>query len=234
MCAVQLFLFSSCASQAVITVVYCLYSPRGLRRDISFDHPMSCTIKSCFIIEADHMSRPWILDTKEANEKTFVRLNKWDYGLVRFATNKTLNFKKGTHETLNMNIMDRLCQLRNAACDKLFVEHTQQPLEDGSKGKKRKYVRVAKASDLVFLPEAIQIDLPSVKGDDGRIIDGHSTWALSEGLRTSNLYLELSDENVAYIRNCTVHSTLRGRHWRKPNPEQAPVADDDTLAEDAF
>lgn len=177
------------------------------------------------------MQKPWFLDTKEVSNKVLVRLNKWDYGLVRFALNRTLNFKKGTHEFSNMHIMDKLCQLRNTACDRMFMEHTQQDNEEGKKGKKRKYCRVAKASDLVLLPEMFELDLPAIKVDDGRIIDGHTTYALTEGVRSSNVYIELTTENMNYIRDCAANSTSRGRHRRKAGSQQVSIAEEEQPGE---
>ena len=188
---------------------------------------MSCAIRSCYFLEAPHLQKPWFLDTKEVSNKVLVRLNKWDYGLVRFACNRTLNFKKGTHELSNTHIMDKLCQLRNVACDKLFMDHAQQDSEEGKKGKKRKYCRVAKASDLVLLPEMFELDLPAIKVNDGRIIDGHITYALTEGVRSSNVYVELTTENMNYIHDCAANSTARGRHRRKADPQQVSIAEDD-------
>jgi hypothetical protein len=180
---------------------------------------MSCAIKQCYVVEAPHLSKPWVLETEDVQGKTFVRLNKWDYGFCRFSSHRSLNFKKGTHEDVNLGIVDRLIQLRNLATDKLFAE-TTQPDEEGPKKKKRAYVRVAKAADLVFLPEIVDIDLPSMKTDTSEVIDGYRTQALTKGVRTSTLYLELSVKNLEYIHNCAVQTRTRGRHHRKQPPGQ--------------
>ena len=172
---------------------------------------MSCVIKQCHVVEAPHMAKPWVLENEEVQGRTFVRLNKWDYGLCRFSSHKALNFRKRTHEGLNLGIMDRLCQIRNSATDQLYIEHTQQPIDVDAKKKRRAYVRVARSSDLAFLPDVVDINLPSVKADNNEVIDGHRTFALTKGLRTTTLYLELSTENLEYIHNCAVRTSTRGR-----------------------
>jgi len=179
---------------------------------------MSCVIKQCHVVEAPHMAKPWVLETEEVQGRTFVRLNKWDYGLCRFSSHRSLNFRKRTHEGLNLGIMDRLCQIRNSATDQLYVEHTQQPIDIDAKKKRRAYVRVARSSDLVFLPDVVDIILPSVKADNNEVIDGHRTFALTKGLRTTTLYLELSTENLEYIHNCAVRTSTRGRRRRRRQP----------------
>ena len=180
---------------------------------------MSCVIKQCHVVEAPHMAKPWVLETEEVQGRTFVRLNKWDYGLCRFSSHKALNFRKRTHEGLNLGIMDRLCQIRNSATDQLYAEHTQQPIDVAEKTKRRAYVRVARSSDLAFLPEVVDINLPSVKADNNEVIDGHRTFALTKGLRTTTLYLELSTENLEYIHNCAVRTSTRGRRRQRRQPQ---------------
>jgi hypothetical protein len=176
---------------------------------------MSCVIKQCHVVEAPHMAKPWVLETEEVQGRTFVRLNKWDYGLCRFLSHKALNFRKRTQDGMNLGIMDRLCQIRNSATDQLYAEHTQQPIDVDEKKKRRAYVRVARSSDLAFLPDVVDINLPSVKADNNEVIDGHRTLALTKGLRTTTLYLELSIENLEYIHNCAVRTSTRGRRRQR-------------------
>jgi hypothetical protein len=101
----------------------------------------------------------------------------------------------------------------------LYAEHTQQPIDVDEKKKRRAYVRVARSSDLAFLPDVVDINLPSVKADNNGVIDGHRTLALTKGLRTTTLYLELSTENSEYIHNGAVRTSTRGRRRQRSQPQ---------------
>ena len=176
---------------------------------------MAGVIKSRYVVEAPHMSKPWLTDTRDVEGKTFVKLNKWDYGLVRYATDKALNFRKGPAVNINLDIMDKLCHARNVACDQLFAAITQAHHDDDSNPKpkrKKYYSRVAKPADLVLLPATLDLILPSVHTSNGGLISGHHTIALTEGLRTRDIFLELTIDNIEYVRKCALEAPARGRH----------------------
>lgn len=203
-------------------------SPRCQRRESVYyifvvDNPahiiclMACIVRQRYAVEAAHLSHPWFPETKTVDDQEFVRLNEWDRGLVRFATEKSLDFRK---ETKNIGLIDELCSRRNAACDQKYreiclPEDEENPEERRSNRKGRRYIRKAKASDLAFLPNKVSIRLPDATSEDGPSLEGFECYLLSEGIRTSNVYIELTSRNLDYIRSYVSLTGSQGRRWKK-------------------
>jgi hypothetical protein len=174
------------------------------------------------------MSQPWLPETKAHEDQVFIRLNKWDRGLIRFATGVTLKFK-GDH--VNLRLIDEICSRRNHACDQLYREIRLQE-QEGSNSPNRKgrkvYIRKSKASDCTFLDKTVQVRLPDAEGEDGQIVQGHDCTLLTDGIRTSTVYMEMTEANLNYIYQYVSVSACKGRSWRKRARSSSQPAFDDT------
>ena len=171
------------------------------------------------------MGQPWVPETKEVDDRVFIRLHKWDRGLYRFAIGRSLCFK-GDHE--NIGLVDDLCVRRNRACDELYRQLREEEDDVGdaagpSNKKPRKgYIRKSRASDCAFLPKTVTIKLPDAQHDDGRVLHGHECLFLTDGIRTSNVFVELTVENLDYIHQFVSLSGNRGRSRKKRARESVP------------
>lgn len=164
------------------------------------------------------MGQPWVPEVKEVDDKVFIRLHKWDRGLHRFATGRSLCFK-GSHE--NIGLVDNLCVRRNRACDELYRQLREE--EDGldntagpsNKRPRKVYIRKSRASDCAYLPKIVTIKLPDAQHEDGRVLEGHDCLFLTECTRTSSVFVEMTVENLDFIHQYVSWSDNRGRSWRK-------------------
>jgi hypothetical protein len=175
------------------------------------------------VVDADHLQSPWIPDTKVVDGVAYCRVNKWDRGFVRFATAKTLK----EHQNANVQFVDELIRLRNNACDALFRSNqqpaqTEQHEADGQVSKKRRqaYVRKARSSDGCFLPASMTMVLPDVARHDGEVLRGFECKVLFEGIRTSNLYIEMNADVMNYIYCGVSCCGTKGRAKKKGRPHQ--------------
>ena len=175
---------------------------------------MSIEVRSVFAVDAPHLTSPWLPKTKTVDGVTYCRLQKWDRGLIRFAKGEALDFRNKAGQSFNIALMDDLCRLRNTACDSEFKRiGNQGSADDGVK--KPKYTRKARRTDEQILPSSVVVTLPTVVLPDGAVIDGFDVRALVEGIRTSEIYLEMTTETMTYIWEVVQKSQSRGRHWRK-------------------
>ena len=195
-----------------------MYPSIELQASFDTEHsilPMSIEVKSVFAVDAPHLTSPWLPKTKTVDGVTYCRLQKWDRGLIRFAKGEALDFRNSNGQSFNIAIMDDLCRLRNIACDIEFKRIGDQgSAEDGAK-KPKKYTRKARRTDKQILPSSVAVTLPTVVLPDGAVIEGFDVRVLVEGIRTSEIYLEMTTEPLTYIREVVQKSQSRGRHWRK-------------------
>jgi hypothetical protein len=176
---------------------------------------MSIEVKSVFAVDAPHLTSPWLPKTKTVDGVTYCRLHKWDRGLIRFAKGEALDFRNSSGQSFNIALLDDLCRLRNVACDSEFKRIGDQgAAEDGAK-KPKKYTRKARKTDEQILPSSVVVTLPTVALPDGAVVDGFDVRALVEGIRTSEIYLEMTTETLTNIWEVVQKSQTRGRHWRK-------------------
>ena len=182
---------------------------------------MACVVRSVLVVDADHLQSPWIPETKSVDGVAYCRVNKWERGFVRFATAKSLK----EDQNANVQFIDELIRLRNNTCDALFRSFQQPAQEDqhesdGQVSKKRRqaYVRKARSSDGCFLPESATMVLPDVTQCDGEVIRGFERKVFFEGVRTSNLYIEMNADVMNYIYRGVSCCATKGRAKKKHLP----------------
>jgi hypothetical protein len=175
---------------------------------------MSCTVRVQYVVEAPHLQSYWAPSTKVIDDVVYAKLNKWDRGFVRFTKSKALDFSRLQEHSANVAVLDELCRLRNIACDAAFHSLGTESVDDAPK-KTKKYVRKARASDGCFLPSFVEVLLPDIVGRDGNTTSGFQVKVLVEGIRTSNLFIEMTSEVMSYIHTAVINSDTKGRHWRK-------------------
>jgi hypothetical protein len=179
---------------------------------------MSIEVQTVLAVSAPHLTSPWVPRTKVVDGLVYCRLHKWDRGLIKFAKNVALDFRKNSCREFNISLMDDLCKLRNIACDKALRDLRLQSDDGGADNikKQKKYIRKARQSDQEILPNSVDITLPTIVLQDGGVIEGFSVRVLSDGIRTSELYMEMNSEVMNYIWEVVQKSHTTGRHWRKP------------------
>jgi hypothetical protein len=150
----------------------------------------------------------WVPDVKDVNGIRFICLSKWCRSFVHFTTGKALDFRKHKSFSANVEFFDKLVQARKRAAasaitDSLTDLDVDAPT-DGRRTKKRKVTWQELCSSEMMGPPFVTIN-----------IDGHEMRVLSE-LRSSFLWVEFSESNLAFIRQGVedaLGSQSAGRSW---------------------
>lgn len=174
---------------------------------------MPVRIVSRLVVEFGDDGHTWCPEVKELGGVHYCKLQKWDRKFIRFAKDAALDL--GNCTDYNIGIVDDLCRLRNHACDSALAALSVEGGEGVAKKRKPKYQRKANVGDLTFLPLQVEITMPTLALADGSSIGGFPVKVLSEGLRSSTLFIDLQAEVLEYIRDVTSHGTKQGRCWRK-------------------
>lgn len=176
---------------------------------------MSIVVRTVHAVDAPHLPSPWTPKTKTVDGVVFCRLSKWDRGLIRFAKGEALDFRRKADQTSNLAIMDDLCKLRNTACDVEFKNIGAEGSPGDGARKPKKYVRKARRADAHILPSSVVVTLPTMVLLSGDVIEGFDIRVLAEGVRTSEVYVEMTSEVMTYIWEVVQKSSTRGRHRQK-------------------
>jgi hypothetical protein len=161
-----------------------------------------------------YLKQPWCPVTQEVDGMHFFMVDKWDRRLTTFCTGKGLNLKKGQKADINCQFIDHLQKLRSSAADEA-VARAYEVEEDGDGARSRKKSRKAKISDADIADKVVEIEGPSVQRADV-VIPGRVMKALF-GIKNHPLWLELTAENLEYIRHgvlASLESNAVGRKWK--------------------
>lgn len=168
---------------------------------------MSVRIVNRLVVEWDD-DRSWIPEVRDVAGMSFCRLQKWDRKFIMFAKGAALDL--GRCRDSNIGVMDELRRLRNTACDQVLAD-----MNDHQSKTKKKRQRKANSGDLLILPTYIEIMLPTMTLSDGSDVGGFAVNALTEGVRSASVFIEMRADVLEYIRNVTFHTTVPGRSWNK-------------------
>ena len=180
-----------------------------------------------------YLKQPWCPDTKEVDGMHFFMVDKWDRRLTVFCTGKGLNLKKGQKADINCRFIDDLQKLRSVAADEA-VARAYQVEEDGEGTRAKKKFRKAKISDSDIADKVVEIEGPSLQRAE-TVIPGMVMKVLF-GIKNHPLWLELTSDNLEYIRHGVLASlevNAVGRKWKdKGDGGGSDVDRDDEQVED--
>lgn len=169
------------------------------------------TLEVQHVCKAPHLKSPWVLDTETIDNRTFVKIFKWNRDFIRFVHSRALNF--GDKATFcKLTFFDTILRLRNSACDSALHDVMEQARQDaeeingesGNRKKSRKVTRRAQESDAAILPAAVQITLPALD-----ISHPTQVYVMTSGVRSRMLGIEVSAEILDYIRHGCLKSQPR-------------------------
>ena len=152
----------------------------------------------------------------------FVKFEKWDRALVKLMTGVSLDlWKSKSGGSLDNDVWDELVRLRQDAANKLLVDaKTTGDSAEPSSAKPKAKVEKATSRQMVLLPEVVDVTCKS-----------HTISMLLKGLGTQSIYLELTPENLEWLRNATDAATCKEKKTRKQNEKgtkrKMPPSEDD-------
>ena len=163
-----------------------------------------------------------------------MELSKWDPALTRLVCGKAKNFKSG--DTCNVRFIDELADIRTQACDVAVRDHLREDLPgfvddvtDEDKAIKRRCKaiekRKAKHADSKIV-SAVEIIVPAFESFP------QHTMNVMYGVKNSNVFFEMNDENIKYVlsrRKCDWDSGRKGRSSRPP--QLSPRSNDDECSQ---
>ena len=140
---------------------------------------------------------PWLPEVQEVSGIQFVKVDKWDRGLVRFTTGKGLSFRASKKHDANVRFLEDLQRRRTAACDAAVQE--AYATQDAFDPRPKKKLRRAKPSDRDIAPAILQVECPEVQR--GEYTLGPVTMAMLFGIKNAPLWIECTVPNMEYLRH---------------------------------
>ena len=184
-------------------------------------HPlaMACKVERKCVVTTDDGTQ-WVPEQKEVGDVTFCAVSKWQRALVRLVQQKALDLRPGQEGgNINVAFWDDLMKARqeaaNEALDKaLKSEDAPQP-----PAKRRKKHIKASVHELALLPAVLELSLPATSG-----AGEHAMRVLSEGLGTTTVWIELTSDNLTFLKESIKASRLKPKRAKaksaKRHPEQ--------------
>ena len=190
----------------------------------------------------------WMPSVQLISGVKFIRVSKWDRRLTNFCTRRPLNLHSSGSRPLNtINVVwfDEIKSLRVQACNQAI----RKVIEDGAEAegsKKPEKIRKATQEDEFVAGRTVTIEAPPVVRD-GAVVEPARLLRVLWGIR-GDLWIELSTENLSYIRHAILNSApyeqvitkrskfvakdgqsprRRRKRGRKPNALQQRDSNDD-------
>ena len=173
-----------------------------------------------------HLKHPWCPDTILVDGLHFLRIDKWDRKLNVFCTGKGLNLNPGRKSNINYKFLEDMQRLRTQACDNALVH----AYHSGDDERPLKKMRKARMSDRDVAGHVVEIVCPDLHRA-GHVISGLTMKALF-GVKNNPLWIELSAQNLEYIRNGVLMSIEQhelGRRWRSGDDSGEPCEEADVV-----
>jgi hypothetical protein len=179
------------------------------------------------VITNDHLKTPWAPDVKNINGQTFLQIDKWSRQLCMFVCGAGLNLSKAKKSTsINCLFLEDLQRRRTAACDEAVADAygVDDAFQEGPPKKKR--ARKAKEADRDIAPSVVAVRCPEVKRLD--LVLPATTIHMLFGVKNNNLWVELSAENLEYLRHgilASVEAREFGRHWKSTENDEGALCE---------
>ena len=193
----------------------CYYTHQQFDRAVrsACDMASHCVIETKIVVSNAFKSN-CVPETQEVENATFMRISKWDRGLVTFCTGKALQFSGGPRQDVNVGFLEKLQRLRTAAVNAAVAAVLEIDAEDGSK--KRKRTRRTRLSDKDLVSPIINVTGPATHDDAGVVHDALAMRILF-GIKNHDLWVEATPQNLEYIRHgvlSAMNAAQTGRKWR--------------------
>ena len=164
---------------------------------------MSITLEAKMVLRAG--GRQWAPDQKEVENKRFMSISKWNRGFVRFMTGKALDLRKEKQAksgSVDSPFMQKLLDARQEAADKLLQEALTVEDESQQPTKKRKVARASR-KHAIHVPNTMEMEM-----------SGYTLTLLFEGVGSSNVWVEMTEDNCNWLKTQIAAASPRARQPR--------------------
>ena len=182
---------------------------------------MELAVKQKFVLYLN--GKHCIPEQKCVDGDTYMHLNKWDRALVRTLTGKSLELRSGKDGgSLNIDMWDDMISARQQKANELLQQALNVEEDEATEKKKPcKKVQAVKAlsKHALVLPQKFTIS-----------VQGHEFQVLFDGIGTKSVWIEMTEENLTWLKNAIDRSEQKPRKKRRTrkvaNDEQAKSDDD--------
>ena len=188
---------------------------------IQADGAATIKLSQAWVIQ--HEKGAWVPETLVKQGIVFVKLQKFQRGFVMFCLGKGMRTAKQGTRSASCSGFDDLLERRNlasqeAAQNALQVEETEPGDSRATRMRKRKI----REQDCHLVSPVVEFDLPALewKSDFFESRRVRALW----GITTKDLYLELTVENLLYLRSMVQkgQETFRPRQRSSPKKKGSP------------
>ncbi|CAE7038267.1 unnamed protein product [Symbiodinium sp. CCMP2592] len=161
--------------------------------------PISILKVTC--IKGPHLKQPWLPDVQTVGGVEYIKLHKWDRDLTLFSTGTPLNFAAtGRRPAHNINVQwfEDTKRLRREACDAAVRKIIADAAEAEGKPVPPR-IRPAREEDQFLVGKTVMLDCPDILDQHDQVLQPARQIQFLWGT-TSDLFMELNEDNLAYIR----------------------------------
>ena len=170
---------------------------RAIIVDMAMDHASVVTKRS--VISNENV-RMWVPETTVVQGIEFLEISKWDRKLTQFCLGRKMLLVPGSTQHINVSFIENLQSLRTKQC----VAAVQLVLAEDARCAGRKRQRAAKGSDGALVDRIHHIVVPQIICP-GFVVDAMEMKVLY-GVKNNTLWVEMTPQNLDYIRHGVLHS----------------------------
>ena len=172
----------------------------------------------------------WQPVQKREHERDWFQLGKWDRGFTRFVTEKALDLRKGKRDGQPMDVIF-FSELKQKCLEAIEAAINDLWEDENSVKKSRKLTNQAlkRAANQSHLP-FIVVDLPAIEYhlDEEVTRSGPLQMrVLNENIGSSLLWVELTAENLQYLRCAIMSSQPKPKATKRKSREMSSEAESD-------
>ncbi|CAE7357935.1 unnamed protein product [Symbiodinium sp. CCMP2592] len=136
----------------------------------------------------------------------YIKLNKWDRDLTLFVTGKGLRLHSGKEHNINRQWFSTVAELRKEACQESLKRVIKEAAEAEGTPIPQK-IRAATQQDEYLAGRTVQVLAPAVQNADGDEVHAEHQMRMLWGIKGEQLWVELTTENLNYVRLAILHSS---------------------------
>ncbi|CAE7256773.1 unnamed protein product [Symbiodinium sp. CCMP2592] len=136
----------------------------------------------------------------------YIKLTKWDRDLTLFVTGKGLRLHSGKEHNINRQWFSTVAELRKEACQESLKRVIKEAAEAEGTPIPQK-IRAATQQDEYLAGRTVQVLAPAVQNADGDEVHAEHQMTMLWGIKGEQLWVELTTENLNYVRLAILHSS---------------------------
>ncbi|CAE7278616.1 unnamed protein product [Symbiodinium sp. CCMP2456] len=149
--------------------------------------------------------KSWQPAIQSVSGTNFAKFNKWDRYLTTFVTGKGLRLHSSKEHNINRQWFRTMEELRKAACQESLKRVIVQAAEAEGTPVPPK-IRPATQQDEYLAGRTVQVTGPAVHNDSEELVHEEHQMVMLWGIKGADLWIELTEANLGYIRLAILHS----------------------------